>query len=234
MKPGAGYVGQDHAGFTAASGDHRLQLLPLLSRLRERRRARLEGRQGGHAGLHPGGRLPHSAAARHAAGTMALGVSNLPHPTVAAGAACTSCHATASGGRRATGYNHASALALTNCNSCHEAGSDLIGTGWNGATATASGAGDTRPFTLTAITTKATADRLPQHVCRRRLPRGPRVSHGMLHSHGHRVPARGLSSQRDRDEEPLGLQRLPRGRLSKVSSGARPRAGGGAASRTEP
>ena len=87
-----------------------------------------------------------------AAGTVQTGIANLPHPPVAMGVACTTCHTQASGGRRAFGYPHASTtLILNNCNSCHEAGSDLVGTPWNGATTTATGAGDTRPFTLTSV-----------------------------------------------------------------------------------
>ena len=52
------------------------------------------------------------------------------------------------------GYDHASALINTNCRSCHEAGSNLIGTTWNNATSTGAGAGDSRPFTLTSVIAK--------------------------------------------------------------------------------
>jgi hypothetical protein len=78
-------------------------------------------------------------------------IANLPHPTVAAGTTCTSCHASGGGGKLASGYDHASALINGNCNACHEAGSNLVGTPWSGATAQASGAGDTRPFTLASV-----------------------------------------------------------------------------------
>ena len=81
---------------------------------------------------------------------MQGGIMSLPHPTVVMGQ-CVTCHTTSSGGKNALGYDHASASILTNCSSCHEAGSNLVGTPWNGATAQASGAGDTRPFTLTSI-----------------------------------------------------------------------------------
>jgi cytochrome c551/c552 len=80
------------------------------------------------------------------------GISSLPHPMAAAGVACTTCHATATGGRSAIGYDHLSPLINTNCGSCHESGTNLIGTLWNGATAQASGAGDSRPFTLASVT----------------------------------------------------------------------------------
>ena len=81
------------------------------------------------------------------------GIANLPHPTVAASVSCTSCHASTGGGRPATGYDHASALINTNCSACHEAGSDLVVAPWNGVTSEASGAGDTRPFTLASVYT---------------------------------------------------------------------------------
>ncbi|MFT3706230.1 MAG: hypothetical protein QM817_01060 [Archangium sp.] len=86
-----------------------------------------------------------------AANVLQTGIANLPHPTVAVGVSCTTCHTTAAGGRRAFGFPHTSTLINSNCNSCHEAGTDLIGTSWNGATTVASGAGDSRPFTLTAV-----------------------------------------------------------------------------------
>ncbi len=75
------------------------------------------------------------------------GIANFPHPTVAAGVACTACHATSSGGKPATGYDHSSALMNNNCGSCHEAGSTLVAATWNGATTLSAGLGDTRPFT---------------------------------------------------------------------------------------
>ena len=75
-----------------------------------------------------------------------VGINNLPHPPVAGGAACTTCHSSAGGGKNAKGYDHVSALINSNCSSCHEAGSNLVGTTWNGASSAGSGAGDTRPF----------------------------------------------------------------------------------------
>jgi hypothetical protein len=84
--------------------------------------------------------------------TTQTGISNLPHPTVASGTACTTCHSSASGGKPALGYDHASTLISSDCGACHEAGSTLISPVWNGATAQASGAGDTRPYTLTSVT----------------------------------------------------------------------------------
>jgi len=88
--------------------------------------------------------------------TTQLGINNLPHPNVGTGVVCTSCHATTAGGKSAIGYDHLSPLINTNCGSCHEAGTNLVGTLWNGATAQASGAGDSRPFTLASVTWKRT------------------------------------------------------------------------------
>ncbi len=79
------------------------------------------------------------------------GIANLPHPSVAAGGSCTTCHGNSGGGKGALGYDHASTLINSNCSSCHEAGSDLLGTPWNKATVVSSGAGDTRPYTLTSV-----------------------------------------------------------------------------------
>ncbi len=87
-----------------------------------------------------------------AANTLQTGIANLPHPTVATGVACTTCHTMASGGRRAFGFPHTNALVKTNCDACHEAGTDLLGTVWNNSTTVAGGAGDSRPFTLTSVT----------------------------------------------------------------------------------
>jgi hypothetical protein len=82
--------------------------------------------------------------------TVQAGIANLPHPT-STSATCTSCHASGTGGMKASGYDHASNLAATACNACHEAGSPLLAAAWNGTTAQGSGAGDTRPFTLGTI-----------------------------------------------------------------------------------
>jgi hypothetical protein len=83
--------------------------------------------------------------------TTQTGINNLPHPTVATGIACTTCHTTAGGGKQATGYDHKSTLMSTNCNACHEAASNLVGTKWNGATSQGAGAGDTRPYSIVGL-----------------------------------------------------------------------------------
>jgi len=79
--------------------------------------------------------------------TTQAGINNLPHPTVGT-TACTVCHSTAAGSKPALGYDHGSALIAGNCSACHEAGSDLVATVWNGASTTSAGQGDTRPFTV--------------------------------------------------------------------------------------
>jgi hypothetical protein len=78
------------------------------------------------------------------------GIPNLPHPGTAS-RTCATCHAGGAGGKHAFAYDHASTLIGTNCASCHEAGSDLVGTPWNGATSLSAGAGDTRPITIAAV-----------------------------------------------------------------------------------
>jgi hypothetical protein len=85
-----------------------------------------------------------------AAPLVQAGVANLPHPAVGT-AGCSACHLGGVGGKGAIGYDHLSALVNTACNSCHEAGSDLVGTAWNNATTAAAAAGDTRPFTLASV-----------------------------------------------------------------------------------
>lgn len=125
----------------------------------------------GAAGVPPflavgGFTIPRPPAA--AAGTLQAGISNLPHPAVAAGTLCTACHTTASGGRRALGYDHLSPLINTNCNACHEAApaaggaafNDLLGTLWSGATV-GHGAGDSRPYTLTGVVPSFKANNRP-------------------------------------------------------------------------
>ena len=86
-----------------------------------------------------------------AASATTQGTVTLPHPIPGAGVACTACHATSAGGKQAIGFDHLSTGSKTACNACHEAGSNDLGTPWNGAATTATGAGDTRPFTLSVV-----------------------------------------------------------------------------------
>ncbi|MDP1825906.1 MAG: hypothetical protein Q8L48_21765 [Archangium sp.] len=101
--------------------------------------------------------------------TLQAGLNNLAHPAVSG--SCTTCHATASGGRGAHGYDHALAPA-TGCASCHEAGSDLVGSPWTlnapgaaqlpaqcglGSGTVADRGGDTRPVGITSLACSASA-----------------------------------------------------------------------------
>jgi len=79
-----------------------------------------------------------------------MGISNLPHPTVATSAMCSSCHPNAVG-KPSSGYDHLSSLINFQCDACHEAGSDLLGTPWNNAATMDQGAGDSRPYTLLSV-----------------------------------------------------------------------------------
>ncbi|HET6413587.1 MAG TPA: hypothetical protein VFG53_16120 [Anaeromyxobacter sp.] len=83
--------------------------------------------------------------------TTQAGIANLPHPSNAT-LDCSICHQSGVGGAGAIGYDHASALINSSCNSCHEAGTNLVGTLWNGAATQSAGTGDSRPYTLTSIT----------------------------------------------------------------------------------
>jgi hypothetical protein len=75
----------------------------------------------------------------------------LLHPTVGT-QLCTACHLLASGGKPATGYDHKGVTQVGTCTPCHEAGSNLVGTVWNNTATQGLGAGDTRPYTITALT----------------------------------------------------------------------------------
>ena len=150
VKPSASFAGQDHTSFTNAPGSqdcascHSWPGTPGTVAT-----PNWLGASSSPQFISVGGfPIPQPPAAT---ATTQPGINSLPHPTVAAGTSCTACHATASGGKNANGYDHASPLISTNCTSCHEAGSNLVGTGWNGATSEAAGAGDLRPFTLASV-----------------------------------------------------------------------------------
>lgn len=120
--------------------------------------------------LSLGGFLISQPPASNATTTQA-GLNSVPHPSVGAGLTCTSCHTQASGGRQAFGYDHALAPA-TGCASCHEAGSNLVGSPWvlnaPGSTLVAAQCGrgggtvfdrggDTRPIGITALACSSNA-----------------------------------------------------------------------------
>jgi hypothetical protein len=149
VKPGPSYTGQDHGPFTATS----TQDCSSCHAWPGSGTAAAPNWRGASGGVPPfitvgGFAIPVPPAST---ATTQAGITSLPHPTLAATTTCASCHAGGVGGKQAKGYDHASTLINPACSSCHEAGSNLVGTAWNRATAQASGAGDTRPFTLTSI-----------------------------------------------------------------------------------
>ncbi|MBK7857761.1 MAG: hypothetical protein IPJ65_03855 [Archangiaceae bacterium] len=148
LKPGAGYAAQDHSTFTAAPLSQDCSSCHSATGTGSANAPNWLGATGSPSTIAVGGFTISSPPA--AAGTLQTGIMSLPHPAMSAGA-CTACHQTSGGGKNATGYDHASPLIALKCNACHEAGSNLVGTGWNGATSAAAGAGDTRPFTLTSL-----------------------------------------------------------------------------------
>ena len=149
VKPAAGFAAQDHSSFTNAPGSQDCASCHSFPGTGTPAAANWLGASGTPQFISVGG-FPIAQPPATVAKTQP-GINNLPHSTVASGVSCTVCHATASGGRNANGYDHASALISTNCASCHEAGSNLLGTNWNNASSEASGAGDTRPFTLSSV-----------------------------------------------------------------------------------
>jgi hypothetical protein len=149
VTPGSGYTAQDHSLFTNGSGAQDCSACHSWP-----------GTGGTSApSWKGGGNMPQFIAVGGFAvpnppatvATTQAGIANLPHPPLAAGSACTSCHTGGVGGKKAIGYDHASALINAACSACHEAGSNLVGTSWNGATTQAAGAGDTRPTTITSL-----------------------------------------------------------------------------------
>jgi hypothetical protein len=148
-KPGSAYTAQDHSAFTNASGSDDCSSCHNFPGTGTAAAPNWLGAAGVPQFIVVGG-FPISQPPATSATTQ-TGINNLPHPTVAAGTSCTSCHTTAAGGKQAIGYDHVSTLITTNCNACHEAGSNLVGTTWNGATSQASGAGDTRPYTIASL-----------------------------------------------------------------------------------
>jgi len=149
VKPGASYTAQDHGAFTSASGTQDCSACHSWPGTGGAATANWKG----------GGNMPQFIAVGGFAipnppatvATTQAGIANLPHPTLAAGATCASCHTGGVGGKRAIGYDHLSALASSACSACHEAGSNLVGTTWNGSATLAGGAGDTRPTTITSL-----------------------------------------------------------------------------------
>jgi hypothetical protein len=149
VKPGASFTGQDHSSYTNVSGSTDCSSCHSWPGTGTVSAPNWLGAAGGVPQYIPVGgfNIPQPPAT---AGTAPEpNISNLPHPTVGS-TPCTTCHSSASGGVMAKGYDHASTLANSRCDACHEAGTNLIGTLWSGATSEP-GAGDSRPYTLASI-----------------------------------------------------------------------------------
>jgi hypothetical protein len=148
-KPGAAYTGYDHSALTNTSGSEDCATCHTFPGTGTTTAPNWLGAAGTPATITVGAfAIPQPPAT---SATTQAGISNLPHPTVAAGTSCATCHGTGGGYKQALGYDHQSTLMSSNCNACHEAGSNLVATVWNGATSQASGAGDTRPFSIVGL-----------------------------------------------------------------------------------
>jgi len=151
VKPGASFTAYTTARSTANLRDPGLQLRVTLARERHVREPEWLGAGASPQYISVGAGSPSATPA--ATVTTQLGINNLPHPNV--GPVWSHLLPRDFSRRQiAIGYDHLSPLINTNCGSCHEAGTNLIGTLWNGATAQASGAGDSRPITLASVTGK--------------------------------------------------------------------------------
>jgi hypothetical protein len=150
VKPGATFTAQDHSAFTNVSGTQDCSACHSWPGAGGATAPNWLGGGGTPQFITVGGfaiKQPPASAA-----TTQTGIASLPHPTVASGTTCATCHTGGVGGKQAKGYDHASALINSACSACHEAGSNLVGTIWNGSTTQSGGAGDTRPYTITSLT----------------------------------------------------------------------------------
>ncbi len=147
VRPGTSFAAQDHSTFTNASGSQDCSSCHSWPGTGTSSAPNWLGGGNSPQFIAVGGfAIPQPPATSP---TTEAGIANLPHPSVTSG--CSTCHSGGVGGKGAMGYDHASTLINTACNACHEAGSNLVATLWNGATTQSAGAGDTRPFTLTSI-----------------------------------------------------------------------------------
>lgn len=149
-KPPASYAVQNHSAFTAASGTTDCSACHAYPGTGTAAAPNWLGSVGGAPTAISVGGFAITRPPATGTSTQA-GISNLPHPSVSGGATCTDCHSSPTGGRKAIGYDHKSSLINSNCASCHEAGSDLVGAAWNGGTSASAGAGDTRPYSITGL-----------------------------------------------------------------------------------
>ena len=149
VKPTAAFTTFDHSGFTGTSAQDCASCHQAYPPTRNDWLGAVATPQY----LTVGGFLVSQPPALNATTTQG-GLTNLPHPPITT---CASCHTGGVGAKKAIGYDHASAVINTKtngCTSCHDSGSNLIGTAWNGNTTNvlSAGAGDTRPITLTVFT----------------------------------------------------------------------------------
>ncbi len=142
VRPGNAYAAQSHGAFTATAGTADCNTCHALPGTGTATAPNWKGAAGMPPFISVGGFTVPSPPATGA--KTQAGIANLPHPTVATGTPCTTCHATAGGGKSATGYDHASSLINSTCNACHEAGSDLLGTPGAGS------GGDARPYRVSS------------------------------------------------------------------------------------
>ncbi|HET6438636.1 MAG TPA: cytochrome c3 family protein [Anaeromyxobacter sp.] len=161
VKPGPGFGGQDHSGFTSSPGSTDCSACHTWPGTGSAAAPNWLGATGGApAYITVGGfTIPNPPSNPP---TVQVGIPNLPHPSTAS-QSCATCHSGGVGGKSAIGYDHASTLINTNCAACHEAGSDLVGTVWNGATSLSAGAGDTRPITIAKVSQQSSGTSAPYH-----------------------------------------------------------------------
>ncbi len=158
LAPASTFVAFDHAGLTDASGSTDCSACHAWPGTGTAASPNWLGAVGAPATITVGGFTVPQPPAPSPVGEP--GVPSLPHPTLTSGETCSTCHLSPSGGKPAIGYDHASTLASQACTACHEAGTDLLGTAWNGATSQGSGAGDSRPFTLASVVARFSGDSL--------------------------------------------------------------------------
>jgi hypothetical protein len=145
VKPGASF-GTSHAAFTSAPGTQDCASCHTWPGTGTAAAPNWLGAVGGAPGTITVGGFTIPAGA--AGSAVQQPTASLSHPVVGT-QACSACHAGGVGGKAAIGYDHKSG---GTCNSCHEAGSNLLSPVWSGVAAQASGAGDTRPYTLAPLT----------------------------------------------------------------------------------
>ena len=148
VKPGTAFTAQDHSTFTSTSGTEDCSQCHTWPGTGSAASPNWLGGGGPPAFIVVGGfTIPNPPSNPPA---IQAGIANLPHPSTAS-VSCAICHTGGVGGPGAKGYDHASTLIATMCTACHETGSNLVGTVWNGATSASAGAGDTRPITLASV-----------------------------------------------------------------------------------